>query len=174
MFILGTPAWEIVARSVVVFFFVLLGLIWLGRKELGQMNAPDLVLALLLANAVQNAMIGPDSSLGGGLLAAATLLVLARVIGALRVRNKKAEGFFGGEPALLVHDGRFIEAHLRHEQVTPGDVEMAMREHGLDDLGQVKSAVLEMDGSISIIPAGASVLPHSQHRVKRVKHRRSQ
>lgn len=169
MFHLGTPAWEIALRTFVVYLLVLLGVKLLGKKELGQMNAPDLVLVLLLANAVQNAMVGQDSSLGGGLLAAALLLVVNRVVNTLSVRNTRVETFFSGTPTLLVHDGQIVLTHCKHEQVTLADIEMAMREHGLDDLHQVKSAVLEADGSISIIPAGTEILT-SKHKVKRIKH----
>ena len=169
MFHLGTPLWAIAVRTTVVYFLVLLGVKLLGKKEMGQMSAPDLVLVLLLANAVQNAMVGQDSSLGGGLLAAALLLALNRILNTLTYRNRRLETFFCGTPTLLVHNGNIISSHCEREQVTLADIEMAMREHGLDDLRVVKSAVLEPDGSISIIPAGAPTLT-SKHRVKRIKH----
>ena len=170
MFHLGTPFWEIIVRTFAVYLLVLLGVKLLGKKEMGQMSAPDLVLVLLLANAVQNAMVGADSSLGGGLLAAGVLLVLNRVLNMLTFRNARLESFFNGTPTLLVHDGAIIGAHCQREQVTVGDIEMAMREHGLDDLNDVKSAVLEPDGSISIIPAGVPTLT-SKHKVKRLRRR---
>lgn len=172
MFHLGTPALEIAVRTLAVYLLVLLGVKLLGKKEMGQMSAPDLVLVLLLANAVQNAMVGADSSLGGGLLAAGVLLLLNRAINALILRSTRLENFFSGEPTLLVHDGEIIGAHCQREQVTTADIEMAMREHGIDDLRDVKSAVLEADGSISIIPAGVPTL-RSKHTIKRLKHRPS-
>jgi uncharacterized membrane protein YcaP (DUF421 family) len=172
MFHLGTPAWEIVARTFVVYLLVLLGVKLLGKKEMGQMSAPDLVLVLLLANAVQNAMVGQDSSLSGGLLAAGLLLLLNRVLNALTLRNSRLEQWVEGTPTLLVHDGVLIAAHARREQVTLAEIEMAMREHGLDDMKSVKSAVLEPDGSISIIPAGVTTLT-SKHKVKRIKHHKN-
>jgi uncharacterized membrane protein YcaP (DUF421 family) len=170
MFHWGTPAWEIAARTTAVYVLVLIGVKLLGKKEMGQMSAPDLVLILLLANAVQNAMVGPDNSLPGGLLAAAILLLLNRLLNTFTSRNERLEHFLDGVPTLLVHDGELIEPHCRHEQVTRAQIEMAMREHGIDDLHAVKSAVLESDGSISIIPAGAPTLT-SKHKVKRVRRR---
>lgn len=170
MFHLGTPAWEIVVRTTAVYLLVLLGMKLLGKKEMGQMNAPDLVMILLLANAVQNAMIGQDSSLIGGLLAAVLLLALNRVLNMITYRSPRLESFFSGTPTLLVHDGEILVPHCKREQVTTADIEMAMREHGLDDLHSVKSAVLESDGSISIIPDGVATLT-SKHRVKRIRHR---
>ena len=170
MFHLGTPAWEIVVRTTAVYLLVLLGIKLLGKKELAQMSAPDLVMVLLLANAVQNAMVGQDSSLVGGLLAAVLLLTLNRVLNTLTYRSQRLESFFSGTPTLLVHDGEILVPHCKREQVTVADIEMAMREHGLDDLHSVKSAVLESDGSISIISAGAPTLT-SRHKVKRIRHR---
>src|ERR671918_1809594 len=85
MFDMGTPAWNIAVRSALVFVALFVGLRLMGKRELGQMTVFDLVVILLVANAVQNAMVGPDTSLWGGLIAAGVLLVLNRAVAALRL-----------------------------------------------------------------------------------------
>jgi uncharacterized membrane protein YcaP (DUF421 family) len=113
----GTPPWEIVVRTIAVYLLVLLGVKLLGKKEMGQMSAPDLVL-VLLANAVQNAMVGQDSSLAGGLLAAAVLMGLNNTLNTLTFRNARIESFFSGTPTLLMHNGEIIDSHCKREQVS--------------------------------------------------------
>jgi uncharacterized membrane protein YcaP (DUF421 family) len=144
----------IVLRTVVVYLVILVALRLAGKRELGQMTPFDLVVLLVLANAVQNAMVGPDTSLNGGILAALTLLILNRAVDRLGLRSRRAEVTLQGHPTLLVHDGHFIEENLQAEGVAEEEVRQALREHGIDDLGTVKLAVLEVDGTISVIPAG--------------------
>lgn len=137
------------AIRVSVVYVVLLGLIHLsGRRTLGQMTSFDLVTLLLLSNVVQNAMIGPDNSLVGGLLGAGVLLGVNRLVarsGWLRSRLER-------DPIMLVFQGRVLTDRLRREGVSLADLEVAVREHGVADLSEVETAVLEMDGNISIIP----------------------
>ncbi|MGC8877109.1 DUF421 domain-containing protein [Thermus sp.] len=118
-----------------------------GKKLLGQMSPVDLLTLLLLSNVVQNAMIGPDNSLVGGLLGAALLLLLDRLISRSPLRRKAL-----GEPTLLVHEGKVIPEHLAREGVDLEELMAALREHGLMDLKDVLAAVLEVDGTISVIP----------------------
>ncbi len=145
----------IVVRTSVVYGGLLLGLRMAGKRELGQMSAFDLVVVLVISNAVQNAMVGPDTSLSGGLLAAATLLVLNRMVAALSLRVSWLEHRLSGSPSLLVHDGRLVYPCLRAEGVTEDEVMQALREHGVGSLAEVQMAVLEVDGTISVVPAGA-------------------
>ena len=105
MFDLGTEWWAIIVRSTVVYGFVLAALRLTGWRSLGQRNALDLVLILVVANAVQNAMIGPDTSLVGGLIAASTLFALDQGLDRLARRSQKAQGFFGQTPLELVNHG---------------------------------------------------------------------
>ena len=142
------------------------GLRLLGKRELGQMTVFDLVVILLLANAVQNAMVGPDSSLQGGLLAAAVLLAVNYLLGYLRLRSGWWRRLIEGTPTVLIMDGRYIQAHMSREDVGREDVEEALREHGLKSAADVAIAVLEVDGSISIVPKGATV--HRTHPKSRV------
>ncbi len=150
----------IVGRCLVVYVAVLFLLRLGGRRELGQLTPFDLVLILLVANAVQNAMVGANVTLLGGLVAAATLILANMVIARTRLRSTFVRGLVEGDPILLVHDGQFIQSHLRLAGVTQAEVETALREHGedpVDGLRDVKMAVLEPDGSISIVPATAKV-----------------
>src|SRR5881275_2983228 len=104
---------EVALRTVVIYFGLLLALRLAGKREVGQMKPFDLVTLLILSNAVQNAMVGPDTSLVGGLTAAGVIFLLNYAVGYLRGRSPVAGQVFEGTPTLLVHDGRFIAEHLR-------------------------------------------------------------
>lgn len=147
---LAVPWWEIVARTGVV-YVVVLGLLRLGgKRELGQMTPFDLVMILVIANAVQNAMVGSDVSLTGGLIAAATLVAFDRIAVRLARRGPLVR-YLVDEPTVLLIDGRIIEKNLEREGLTRAAVEMAAREHGVADLDELAAAILETDGSISVI-----------------------
>lgn len=163
MLSLAIPAWHIVVRTAVIYLAVYAGLRLVGKRELGQMTVFDLVVILLIANAVQNAMVGPDVSLTGGVLAAAVLLLSNRVISGLRLRGEFWGRLLEGAPTMLIHDGKFITANLRREGLDRGEVEMAMREHGIASVNDVKLAVLEVDGSISIVPEDSPVVRTRKH-----------
>ena len=157
----------VVLRTVVVYAVLLTALRLIsGKRELGQMTLFDLVVLLIIANAVQNAMVGTDSSLNGGLLAAVTLLVLDRAAGALGVRSRLAHRLLVGSPTLLVHDGQLVPVNMRREGVAEEDVLQALREHGIEDLADVQAAVLEVDGTISVVPAGTATT-RTRRRVRR-------
>jgi uncharacterized membrane protein YcaP (DUF421 family) len=169
VFHLATPAWEIVLRTGVVYVVVVLGLRLFGKRQLGQMGVGDLAMILLIANAVQNAMVGFDASLGGGLIAAATLLVLNfLVVRGLR-RSRWGERLLESGPTLLVKDGRTMPENLRREGLALEDVEMAVREHGITDASGVRAAYLEPDGTISVIPIDAPIL-RGKRKVRQIKH----
>jgi uncharacterized membrane protein YcaP (DUF421 family) len=170
MFEMATPAWNIALRSLLVYVAVLLGLRLMGKREMGQMTVFDLVVILLIANAVQNAMVGRDSSLQGGVLAAFVLLVANRGVGLLRLRGGRWGLLLEGTPTVLVEEGEFIQPHLRKEGLDRGEVEMAIREHGLDSVSAVKLAVLETDGSISIVPMTSRVVRTHKH-IRQLKKR---
>jgi uncharacterized membrane protein YcaP (DUF421 family) len=149
---LGDPAWAIVIRTFVIYLTLLVGLRLAGKREIGQMTVFDLVVLLLIANAVQNAMVGPDTSLIGGILAAVSLLVLNWVVARIRLRWPRLRRLVEGTPTLLVLRGKVIEGQLRREGLDRETLEAAMREHGVADVNQVELGVLEVDGSISIVP----------------------
>ena len=153
---------EIVARTLVVYFTVVLGLRAFGKRELGQMTPFDLVLLLTLSNAVQNAMTGGDNSLTGGVVSAMTLLTSNYLVNRWASRLPWVRKWLVGNPALLVHDGHVIPERMKREGVTEEELLMAARQHGIENLDDIQEAVLEVDGTISIIPTSAEV-----HRTRR-------
>lgn len=165
MLTLGTEWWQIVVRATVVYIAVVLALRLTGRRSLGQRNAVDLVLILIVANAVQNAMIGSDTSLIGGLIAAATLFAVDSVMDRFLSRSSKLQQFFTGSPVVLVNHGQPIEKNMKREAISDAELMEALREHGIEEIGQVKFAVLEMDGTLSVVPA-TSESYHGRRRIK--------
>ncbi len=147
---------------------VLVGLRLMGKRQLGQMNVADLVVILLIANAVQNAMVGADVSLSGGVVAALTLLVVNFGVTRVLSRNPFAEKLVEGSPTLLVKDGRVIVPNARREGVAEDEIEMAIREHGIAGSEGVRAAYLEPDGTVSVIPMNAQVL-RGRRRVRQMK-----
>ena len=142
---------EIALRTIAVYAVVLAGVRLSGKREVGQMTPFDLTLLLLISNSVQNAMTGPDTSLLGGVVAAVTLLVMNYFVADLSGANRRFRKFIQGEPSLLVHDGQVIEAHMAKEHVSMDELERAMREHGIATYHDIALAVLEVDGSISMM-----------------------
>ena len=158
MFDLGTPWWEILVRTGVVYVALLFGFRLSGKRQIGQMTPFDLVLILLIANAVQNAMVGPDNSLYGGLIAAGALLVLNLAVARFRDRAGIFRKLVEGEPAVLISDGNLVPEAIRREGIDMQELEQAIREHGLAGLNEVKMAVLEVDGTISVVPGGTDTI----------------
>lgn len=142
---------EIAARTAAIYIVVLLGVRLSGKREVGQMTPFDLTLLLLISNAVQNAMTGPDTSLIGGVVAAATLLVLNYFVAEVSGGNRRFRRFIQGQPSLLVHDGEIITSHMTKEHVSMDELQRALREHGISSYHDVALAVLEVDGSISCL-----------------------
>jgi len=168
MFHLGTPLWEIALRTTVVYLVILLGLRVFGKRQLGQVSVGDLVMILLIANAVQNAMVGVDVSLIGGLTAALVLLVLNFLVVRGFGSTALGERVLEGAPTLLVKDGRIMDAGLRREGLGRDEVEPAIPEHGIADESGVRAAYLEPDGTISVIPIEVEAL-RGRRRVRRVR-----
>jgi len=142
---------QIVLRTGVIYLLVLIGVRLSGKREVGQMTPFDLTLLLLLSNSVQNAMTGPDTSLAGGAVAAATLLIMNFVVANLSGSSRRMRRLIEGQPSLLVHDGKVIEPHMTRERVSMDELNRALREHGISSCDQVALAVLEVDGSISCL-----------------------
>ena len=151
MWHLATPWLEILARCAIVYTAVLVGFRLSGKREIGQMTPFDLVLILLIANAVQNAMIGNDNSLAGGLIAAGALILLNFTVGRAAHRWLGFGRFLKGHAAVLVNRGMVIEPHLRQEGIDHDELLAALREHGVASIDDVRLAVLEVDGSISVL-----------------------
>mgnify|MGYP001126562439 CR=1 FL=1 len=163
MFSLDVSGWSIVARTAIVYAALLIGLRLTGKRELGQMTPFDLVLILLVANAVQNAMVGSDTSVTGGLIAAGVLIVGNYGLAQARERLAWLRRAVEGTPTLLINDGKFVQEHLRREGLDEDEVLMAIRERGVMDVKDVRMAVLEVDGSISIVPADSKAMRTRKH-----------
>jgi uncharacterized membrane protein YcaP (DUF421 family) len=163
MFDLDVNGWSIVARTVIVYVALLVGLRLAGKRELGQMTPFDLVVILLIANAAQNAMVGPDTSVTGGLIAAGVLVSANYGVALARERLPWLRRAVEGTPTLLINDGKFVHEHLRREGLEEDEVLMAIREHGVSDVKDVRIAVLETDGSISIVPVDAGAIRTRRH-----------
>jgi len=145
---------NIFLRTTAVYLVVLLGLRLAGKREIGQMTVFDLVVLMLISNAVQNAMVGPDTSLVGGILAAVVLLVVNALVVGLGLKWPRLRHWVEGTPTLLVLHGQVIRAHLRREGLDEETLMAALREHGVAELHNVEMAVLEIDGTISVVPVG--------------------
>ncbi len=142
---------QIVLRTLAVYVIILLGVRLSGKREVGQMTPFDLTLLLLLSNAVQNAMTGPDTSLIGGVAAAGTLLLLNYVIAEYVGVNRRFRKWIEGSPTLLIYDGKVVEAHMAREHVSLDELQRALREHAIGNVSDVMLGVLEVDGSISML-----------------------
>jgi uncharacterized membrane protein YcaP (DUF421 family) len=138
-------------RTVVVYVFILVGFRISGKREVGQLAPFDFALILLIANAVQNAMVGPDSSLVGGLAAAGVLLTLNSALGHLAVHNRKIEKLLRGEARVLISRGHVYKAHLEREGLSHEELMQALRENGCGTIEDCRLAVLEVDGTISVV-----------------------
>ncbi len=159
------PPWELIVRSVAVYLALLVALRVFGKREIGQFTLFDLVLVLLVANAVQPAMTGPDTSLGGGLLIILTLVVTNRLLAEGRRRLPFMRVLLEAAPTTIASDGAWVTDAVEREELDAGDLETALREHGIASIDEVALAVLEPDGSISVVPRG------DRHRALRARRR---
>jgi uncharacterized membrane protein YcaP (DUF421 family) len=151
MFTLAIPWFEFIVRGAVVYVF-LLGLLRItGRRQVGQLSPFDLVLLLVLSNAVQNSMNGGDNSLVGGLVSATTLVALNYTIGFATFRSKKLEAIVEGRPQVLIHNGKLFEDVMARAQLTRHELHAALRQAGCTCVEEVRSAILENNGSISVV-----------------------
>jgi uncharacterized membrane protein YcaP (DUF421 family) len=151
MFHLGVPIVEKVARSALVYVFLVVSLRLAGKRELAQLNPFDLVVLLTLSNAVQNAIIGDDNSVTGGVIGATTLLVVNYGVVRFLYRHQALDEIVEGKADVLVEDGRIREDRLDKELITRAELETAARKQGLDSLDDVARATLEPGGSISFV-----------------------
>jgi len=142
---------DIAFRTGIVYLALLLGLRLTGKRQAGQMTPFDFLLLLLLANAVQNAMTGSDVTLAGGLVAAATLFGLNMIVAWGVRRSSRTQQVVEGTPTILIRRGQIINTNLALEGITRDDLLRALREHGVETVEDVRSAILEVDGSVSVI-----------------------
>jgi uncharacterized membrane protein YcaP (DUF421 family) len=147
----GMTVWEKVLRAAVVYLFLLIAFRLTGKRQVGQMTTFDLVVVLVISNVLQNAMIGADNSVAGGLLGAAVILIVNFIIAEIAVRSRRAERILEPEPTVLIVNGKIIEKNLRKELISIADLHSALRKDGIISSEDVKLAVLEPNGTISII-----------------------
>jgi uncharacterized membrane protein YcaP (DUF421 family) len=142
---------RIIFSSVAVYLFIILAIRLFGKKELAQLSVYDLVFILLISNAVQNAMVGPDSTLTGGLVAAGSLFVVNYILKKMQFRFPKFGKAIQGEAIMLVFDGKILPSHLKYAGITEDELMEVIREHGVASVSEVDLAVLEVDGNISVL-----------------------
>lgn len=160
------PYLDIILRSIAVYFFMVVALRVFGKKELSQLNTADVILILLISNSVQNAMVGSDTSLWGGLVAAGALFLINFILKKLMFRYKGLNNLLQQKPEILIHNGKLEFETLAKLGITSEELTEAMHEHGVEFFKEVKLAMLEIDGNISII-SGNENLRQSHYRRKR-------
>jgi uncharacterized membrane protein YcaP (DUF421 family) len=144
--------WELIARGLFVYFFLILILRSTGKRQIGQMSPFDLVLLMVLSNAVQNSMTGGDNSITSGIILAVTLVLANWTVGKLTSSSKVMEELIEGDPQVLFHNGIVYEKVLKDAQVTRQELIAAVHKAGYADLDAIRAAILENDGTISVIP----------------------
>lgn len=141
----------VVLRSATVYVCIVVFIRIFGKKELSQLSVIDLVFILLISNSVQNSMVGDNTSLSGGLIAAATLFALNTMLRLLVYKFRPLEKFLEGEAIMLVYKGKVIKKNLDLEKITLEELNASIREHGIRDIASVDLAILETDGNISVL-----------------------
>jgi uncharacterized membrane protein YcaP (DUF421 family) len=152
MWNMSIPWWEFILRGLIIYVFLIILLRVTGKRQIGQMSPFDLVLLLVLSNAVQNSMNGGDNSVIGGMILAATLVAINWIVGSLTYKSRRAEALIEGRPELLIHNGKLFEKALAKCQLTHDELGTALRESGCSGVEDVKAAFLENNGTISVIP----------------------
>jgi uncharacterized membrane protein YcaP (DUF421 family) len=155
MWNIAVPWWELIVRGVVVYGFLLVLLRLTGKRQVGQLAPFDLVLLLVLSNAVQNSMNAGDNSLVGGLISATTLVGLNYLVGLATFRSKRLEAIIEGRPQVLIHNGKLFEDVLAGAKLTHHELEAALRQAGCTCVEEVRSAILENNGAISVVTGRA-------------------
>lgn len=150
MFGFEIPATEKILRTLGVYLGLAIIMRMAGKRQLAQLNSFDLIVMLLLSNVVQNALIGPDNSLIGGLLGAAVLLGFNAVIERIATMSPRTMIIFEGTPTTLVSDGQIVEKQVRRTGLRDPEVVSALRHQGANNLGEVRRATLEPGGTISV------------------------
>ena len=151
LFFPGLSFLEKVVRPLIVYLFLLVAFRFSGKRELGQATLFDFLIILLISNVVQNAIIGPDNSILGAFAGVATLLALSWGLNRLTARSPAVRRVLEGSPTLLISHGRILDRAMHKESVATNDLLTALREQGVASVDEVRFAVLELDGKISVI-----------------------
>jgi uncharacterized membrane protein YcaP (DUF421 family) len=136
-----------------------------GKKKLSQLNTADVILILLISNSVQNAMVGINSSLLGGLVAALVLFLINFILKKIRYNFKSFTDIIQDKPEILIHDGKIDFKALAKLEITSDELDEVIREHGIENFKEVKLAMMEIDGNISVI-SGNTTLKQTHHKRK--------
>ncbi len=152
MFSIGSSWQERALRAVLVYGFLLVAMRVFGRRELGQLTGFDIIVLLTISNILQNSMIGNDNSVTGGFIGAIVLLAANLTLAFVVFRSRGAERLVEGRPKILVHDGQLQQKALRSELFTEQDLLAAIHREGLSDFADVRLAIAEPNGMISVIP----------------------
>ena len=145
------PYLDIIVRSISVYFFMIFALRVFGKKQLSQLNTADVILILLISNSVQNAMVGNNTSLYGGIVAALALFVINYIFKKVMSKSEFIKNLVQDKPEILIHNGRIEFETIARLGITNDELQEAMREHGVERYKDVKLSMFEIDGSISII-----------------------
>jgi len=149
MFVLGVPLAEKILRPIIVYIFLIVGLRLSGKRELAQLNPFDLIVLLTLSNTVQNAIIGNDNSVTGGIIGAASLLAINYLVVRFLYDHRKIEQLVEGSADVLIENGKVHEHKLKRELITKEELAAAARKQGFDSLSEVQQCVLEPGGTLS-------------------------
>ena len=149
MFVLALPVAVKILRPIVVYFFLVIGLRLAGKRELAQLNPFDLVVLLTLSNTVQNAIIGDDNTITGGIVGAATLLLVNFLVVRFLFRHQKLDRLVEGKATVLIENGRILENRLAQEVLSRQELEAAAHKQGFGNLREVERATLDPTGTIS-------------------------
>ena len=160
---------ELVVRTTIIYLLFLVSLRLSGKRQLGQFTLFDIALVLLAANALQPAMTGPDQSITGGAIIVVTIFSLNRIVAEARLRIPMVRRLLEFEPTIIGRNGRWLKHEMEEQGIDLDDVHAALREHGLIRVEQMRLAVLEEDGSISIVPAEGEDTPQAKRRRRRYK-----
>ena len=159
------PYLDIVLRSIAVYLFMVIALRIFGKKELSQLNTADVILILLISNSVQNAMVGSNSSLAGGLVAALVLFTFNYILKKAMYKSKNFNDLVQDKPLILIHNGKIDFKALAKLEISSDELDEVIREHGVETYKEVKLAMMEIDGNISII-SGDKNLKQTHHKRK--------
>ncbi|WP_292009802.1 YetF domain-containing protein [Chryseobacterium sp.] len=163
---------DVVIRSLCVYLFMVIAIRLFGKNQLSQLNAGDVVLLLLISNAVQNAMVGQDTSLQGGIIAALVLFIANFVLKRLIFSSKSFSSFVESDPVILVKDGVIDYKALNKEKISEEELNEAIREHGVEDIKDVRLSILEVDGNISVVSEDEKNKQTHYSRIKRKNKRK--
>ena len=159
------PYLDIIVRSVTIYLFMVIALRIFGKKQLSQLNTADVILILLISNSVQNAMVGSNTSLYGGMVAALALFIVNFIFKRAILKSAFIKDLVQGTPEILIHNGKIEFGTIAKLGITNDELQEAMREHGVEHYKEVKLAMFEIDGSISII-SGDKNLKQTHHKRK--------